>query len=161
MFDEKKCPVPRPPPPSSPSTHTYLPVRPPFHHPLSASPRQQNLLSFSLALRTFFPPFPHPTLPPCLVPYPRQKGGKPTTQHAQWYGADYTAVEVEEDTSADVAELIEGWDGCTYVDALGESPNVPGIGEVSQVRGTVSAQRHHLVGCVCRGSVSWCSFDVT
>ena len=37
----------------------------------------------------------------------------------------------------DVAELIEGWDGCTYLEALGESPNVPGIGEVSQVTGAL------------------------
>lgn len=61
------------------------------------------------------------------------QGGKPITQNAQWYGVDYTVAEVEEDEESDLAELIETWDGCTYVEALGESPNVPGIGEVSQV----------------------------
>lgn len=46
---------------------------------------------------------------------------------------DYTAEEEGEGDTEDVAELIEAWDGCTYVEALGESPNVPGLGEVSQV----------------------------
>ncbi len=64
----------------------------------------------------------------------QQQGGKPTRQFAQWYGVDYTAVEVEQEGPVDLAELIETWDGCTYVEALGESPNVPGIGEVSQVQ---------------------------
>lgn len=36
----------------------------------------------------------------------------------------------------DVTEMIKGWDGCSYIEALGESPNVPGVGEVSQVTGT-------------------------
>lgn len=78
----------------------------------------------------------HGNIPPRYPPstsVSSTKGGKPTTQHAQWYGADYTAVEVVEDDPADITELIEAWDGCTYVEALGESPNVPGIGEVSQV----------------------------
>ncbi|CAM9616448.1 unnamed protein product, partial [Laminaria digitata] len=59
-------------------------------------------------------------------------GGNPTYQYAKWYGADYTVADVEETTEEDVTELIEAWDGCTYLEALGESPNVPGIGEVSQ-----------------------------
>lgn len=63
-----------------------------------------------------------------------QKGGKPTHQFAKWYGVDYTVVQEAEDKIDDVTELIEAWDGCTYVDALGDSPNVPGIGVVSQVR---------------------------
>lgn len=42
-------------------------------------------------------------------------------------------METEGDVTDDVTELLEGWDGCTYIEALGDSPNVPGIGEVSQV----------------------------
>ena len=71
--------------------------------------------------------------PPSISLSRKQKGGKPTRQYAQWYGADYTAVEAEDTDPADTAELIEAWDGCTYVEALGEHPNVPGIGEVTQV----------------------------
>lgn len=57
-------------------------------------------------------------------------------QYARWYGADYTLIgedEGKETEDVDVDQLIEAWDGCTYIEALGESLDVPGIGEVTQV----------------------------
>lgn len=38
----------------------------------------------------------------------------------------------EEEATDDVTVLIESWDGCTYIEALGETPDVPGLGAVSQ-----------------------------
>ncbi|CBN77937.1 Probable 3\',5\'-cyclic phosphodiesterase pde-4 [Ectocarpus siliculosus] len=76
-------------------------------------------------------------------------GGKPITQNAQWYGVDYTVAEAEEDEESDLTELIETWDGCAYVEALGESPNVPGIGEVSQVE-TTTDMSQALGGLRCK-----------
>lgn len=98
----------------------------------------------------FPPPFPCSlALFPPSISLSSTKGGKPTKQYAQWYGADYTAVEVEDNDPADVAELIEAWDGCTYVEALGEHPNVPGIGEVTQVCGMNPTQSSPVSGlCV-------------
>lgn len=61
------------------------------------------------------------------------QGGNPTIQYARWYGADYTVAVGQKEDTGDVAALIEAWDGCTYVEALGDSPDVPGIGPVSQV----------------------------
>lgn len=82
-------------------------------------------------------------LAPCVASAPsvenrhirkkKKQGGNPTQQYAKWYGADYTVAEAKEDATDDVTELMEAWDGCAYVEALGESPNVPGLGEVSQV----------------------------
>lgn len=57
-------------------------------------------------------------------------------QYARWYGADYTLVREDEEKGTedvDLDQLIEAWDGCTYVEALGELVDVPGIGEVTQV----------------------------
>lgn len=100
----------------------------------SLNPQEDTLSAFTFSLSLNFRALSYmATLSPLSVSLSSRKGGKPTKQLAQWYGADYTAVVVEENDPADTAELIEAWDGCTYMEAIGESPNVPGIGEVSQV----------------------------
>lgn len=80
-----------------------------------------------------------------VSPSPRQgaQAGRPTYQYARWYGVDYTVGDKGgEDADEDLAALIEAWDGCTYVEALGDSPDVPGIGPVSQVPALPSCSGH-------------------